>query len=315
MPDSMNAMVLERVGGPVVARRLERPRPGQGQILLRVDACGVCRTDLHISGGRAAAPQASAGPGPRDRGPRRRSRAPSPAGSRSVPGLACRGWAGPAERAASAGPAGRTCATRAEFTGYDRDGGYAEYAVADERYCFALPPATRPSRPRPSCARASSAIARSWRPATRARLGLYGFGAAAHIVAQVARHQGRRVFAFTRPGDDEGQRFARELGAAWAGGSDQPPPDRSTRRSSSPRSGDLVPGRSAQWTRAGGWSAPASTCRRSRRFRMTISGASEAPLGRQPDAARRRGVLPARGTDARSRSARSVSARTRQIRR
>jgi propanol-preferring alcohol dehydrogenase len=224
VPVTMQAMVLERIGGPITARRVERPRPGPGQIALRVEACGVCRTDLHIQAGELPRPKLPLVLGHEivglveERGSGAGRFAP---GARvGVPWL---GWTcGECRFCRSAR---ENLCERAAFTGYDRDGGYAEYVVADERYCFALPARYSPVRAAPLlCAGLigyRSLVAAGDAP----RLGLYGFGAAAHLVAQVARHQGRRVFAFTRRGDLEGQRFASELGAAWAGGSDERPPE------------------------------------------------------------------------------------------
>ena len=224
MPDGMSAMVLERPGSPLVPRRLDRPRPGPGQVRLRVQACGVCRTDLHVQAGELPHPKLPLVLGHEIVGIVEEN---GPGAGRFAPGAAIGvpwlGWTCGGCRFCRSGR--ENLCDRAEFTGYDRDGGYAEYTVADERYCFALPPGYAPERAAPLlCAGLigyRSLVAAGVAP----RLGLYGFGAAAHIVAQVARHQGRRIFAFTRPGDLEGQRFARELGAEWAGGSDELPPE------------------------------------------------------------------------------------------
>jgi propanol-preferring alcohol dehydrogenase len=224
MPDTMLAMVLERPGTPVAARRLPRPVPAAGQLRLRVEACGVCRTDLHIQAGELARPKLplvlgheivgvveAHGPGA----------GRFPVGTRvGVPWL---GWTCGVCRFCRSDR--ENLCERAAFTGYDRDGGYAEYAVADERYCFALPVEYPAERAAPLLCAGLIGYRSLVAAGDAARLGLYGFGAAAHIVAQVARHQGRRVFAFTRPGDAEGQRFARALGAEWAGGSDNPAPE------------------------------------------------------------------------------------------
>ena len=224
MPDAMNAMVLDRTGGPLMPRRLERPRPGPGQIRLRVQACGVCRTDLHVQAGELPHPKLPLVLGHEIVGIVDEI---GPGATRFTPGTAVGvpwlGWTCGVCRFCRSGR--ENLCDRAEFTGYDRDGGYAEYAVADERYCFALPAGYTAERAAPLlCAGLigyRSLVAAGPAP----RLGLYGFGAAAHIVAQVARHQGRRIFAFTRRGDLDGQRFARELGAEWAGGSDELPPE------------------------------------------------------------------------------------------
>jgi len=220
----MSAMVLERPGSPLVPRRLDRPRPGPGQVRLRVQACGVCRTDLHVQAGELPHPKLPLVLGHEIVGIVEEN---GPGAGRFAPGAAIGvpwlGWTCGGCRFCRSGR--ENLCDRAEFTGYDRDGGYAEYAVADERYCFALPPGYAPERAAPLLCAGLIGYRSLVAAGEASRLGLYGFGAAAHIVAQVARHQGRRIFAFTRPGDLEGQRFARELGAEWAGGSDELPPE------------------------------------------------------------------------------------------
>ena len=236
----MQAMVLERAGGPVSARRVARPRPGPGQIEVRVEACGVCRTDLHIQAGELPGPKLPLVLGHEivglveNRGAGAGRFTP---GTRvGVPWL---GWTCGECRFCRSGR--ENLCDRAAFTGYDRDGGYAEYAIADERYCFALPPSYSPVHAAPLLCAGLIGYRSLVAAGTARRLGLYGFGAAAHIVAQVARHQGRQVFAFTRPGDLEGQRFARELHAVWAGGSDEPPPEPLDAAILFAPVGDLVP--------------------------------------------------------------------------
>jgi propanol-preferring alcohol dehydrogenase len=220
----MRAMVVERTDAPLQLRSLPQPSPAPGQVLIRVQACGVCRTDLHIQAGELPPPRLPLVPGHEIVGTVEGrgvdARRFSVGQTVGVPWV---GWTcGECRFCRSAR---ENLCQRAEFTGYHRDGGYAEYAVADERYCFPIPPGYDAVRAAPLlCAGLighRSLVAAGQAP----RLGLYGFGAAAHIVAQVARHEGRRVFAFTRPGDDEGQRFARTLGAEWAGGSDEAPPE------------------------------------------------------------------------------------------
>ena len=217
----MRAMVLRERNRPLVLEELAVPEPGPGRLLIRVAACGVCRTDLHVVDGDLAAGKMPVIPGHEIVG---RVEKAGPGASRfrtgdqvGVPWL------------------GSTCGTCAYcregrenlcddpgFTGYTLDGGYAEYTVADQRYCF---PVTGDAVQSAPLLCAGLIGYRSLRMAGEARrLGLYGFGAAAHIVAQVARYQGREVYAFTRPGDLRGQAFAREMGAGWAGGSDQLPP-------------------------------------------------------------------------------------------
>jgi alcohol dehydrogenase, propanol-preferring len=219
----VRAAVLDASRRPLSLRDRPPPEPGPGQVLLHVRACGVCRTDLHIVDGDLARPKLPLVPGHEIVGAVVRSGAGAHRfAAGQLVGVPWLGW---------------TCGTcsfcrsgrenlcdRARFTGYDLDGGYAELAVADERYCFSIPPGYDPLHAAPLLC-AGLIGYRSLTAAGEAeRLGLYGFGASAHIIAQVARHQGRRVFAFTRPGDATGQAFARELGAEWAGGSDEQPP-------------------------------------------------------------------------------------------
>ncbi len=218
----MRAMVL--AGRTLRLAQVPDPRPGPGEVLIRVQACGVCRTDLHVVDGELPDPKPAVIPGheivgtviERGDGVERFA-----VGARvGVPWL---GWTCGECRYCRAGQ--ENLCERARFTGYTRDGGYAELAVADQHYCFALPDAFSDVAAAPLLC-AGLIGYRALRLAGDARhLGLYGFGAAAHIVAQVARHQGRAVYAFTRPGDTAGQDFARALGAAWAGDSTARPPE------------------------------------------------------------------------------------------
>jgi propanol-preferring alcohol dehydrogenase len=217
-------MILPAPKAGLCQVELAEPEPGPEQVLIRVRACGVCRTDLHVVDGELPDPKLPLVPGHEFVGIVERKGEGADRfreGDRvGVPWL------------------GRTCGTcrfclagrenlcdRPGFTGYTLDGGYAEYALADQRYCFPVPAAYGDAEAAPLlCAGLigyrSLALAGDAR-----RLGIYGFGAAAHIVAQVARHQGREVYAFTRPGDEEAQRFARDLGAVWAGDSTSQPPE------------------------------------------------------------------------------------------
>src|SRR6266852_422936 len=214
-------MVLHQQRSPLRLEDCPQPQPGPGQVLLRVHACAVCRTDLHIVDGELPRPKLPLILGHEivatvEQGAKRFA-----AGARV--GVGWLGWTDGTCRFCRSGRENLCDAAR--FTGYDLDGGYAEYAVADERYCFPLPDSYDDLRAAPLLC-AGLIGYRTLRLAGDAqRIGLYGFGAAAHLVAQVAAHQGRRVFAFTRPGDAEGQGFARELGAVWAGGSDEKPPE------------------------------------------------------------------------------------------
>jgi propanol-preferring alcohol dehydrogenase len=220
----MRAMVLEHVGAPL--RLVERPTPAPGprQVLLEVAACGVCRTDLHVVDGELPRPVLPVIPG-----------------HEIVGRVVAHGEdvEGPAVGARVGVPwLGATCGTcpaclrgqenlcpAARFTGYQIDGGYAEYAVADHRYC--VPLGERPGDIEAAPLLCAGLIGyRSYRLAGEAAaLGLYGFGAAAHILAQLAAHDGRRVYAFTRPGDSAAQAFARRVGAVWAGDAGDAPPE------------------------------------------------------------------------------------------
>jgi len=221
----MRAMILEAQGQPLRPVEIPEPVAGPGQILVKVNACGVCRTDLHIVDGDLTQPKLPLVPGHQiagsvaELGPGADGFAP---GDRvGVPWL---GWTDGTCRYCTSERENLCDAAR--FTGYDIDGGYAEYALADSRYCFPLPDGFSDLQAAPLLC-AGLIGYRSLRLAGDAeRLGLYGFGASAHIVSQVAKYQGRKVFAFTKPGDEEGQAFARELGADWAGGSDESPPER-----------------------------------------------------------------------------------------
>jgi alcohol dehydrogenase, propanol-preferring len=217
----MRAMVLHQKREPLRLEDRPVPEPGPGQVLIRVRACAVCRTDLHVIDGELSRPKLPLVPGHEIVGTVERGGSLFEPGTRvGVPWLA---WTDQTCRYCTS--ARENLCNTARFTGYDVDGGYAEYAVADERYCFALPDAYDDLQSAPLLC-AGLIGYRTLRLAGEAEtIGLYGFGAAAHLIAQVAAHQGRRVFAFTRPGDTEGQEFARELGAEWAGGSDQMPPE------------------------------------------------------------------------------------------
>jgi propanol-preferring alcohol dehydrogenase len=217
-------MVLERQRAPLVEREWPVPEPGEGQVRLRVSTCAVCRTDLHVVDGDLPRPKRPLVLGHEIVGvvdAVGRGSTPFAAGDRvGVPWL---GWT--CGECAFCRAGRENLCPRARFTGYDLDGGFAEYAVADARYCFPLPPGMDDLHAAPLLC-AGLIGYRTYRMAgDAARLGFYGFGAAAHLVAQVAVAEGRSVFAFTRPGDRETQAFARDLGAVWAGGSDEAPPE------------------------------------------------------------------------------------------
>jgi propanol-preferring alcohol dehydrogenase len=211
----MRAMVLDRPGSALRLAELPVPEPSAGELLIRVHACGVCRTDLHVLDGEVAAGKLPLVPGHQIVG--------TVEGSGERVGVPWLGWTCGECRYCRGGR--ENLCDRARFTGCDRDGGFAEYAAADRRFCFPIPEGYPDLQAAPLLC-AGLIGHRALRMAGDAeRIGLYGFGASAHIVCQVARHEGRRVFAFTRAGDESAQRFALELGADWAGDSGAPPPE------------------------------------------------------------------------------------------
>jgi propanol-preferring alcohol dehydrogenase len=221
---TMRAMVFEGVGRPLRERRLPVPTPDADQLLVKVRACGVCRTDLHLLDGEVEVDSAPRVLGHQIVGEVLGGGAAGEAGggAGALVGIPWLGWTcGECEYCTS----GReNLCPRARFTGRDIDGGMAEYAVADARYCFALP-SGHPDEQLAPLLCAGLIGYRALRMCGEAqRLGLYGFGASAHIIAQVARWQGREVYAFTRAGDTRAQELARELGAVWTGGSEERPP-------------------------------------------------------------------------------------------
>ena len=224
MMSTMRAMVLDRPGTPLTLRERPVPQPGEGEILIEVASCGVCRTDLHLVDGELPDPKLPVVPGHEIVG------RVAAIGS-GVSGFALGAHVGVPWLAAACGVcpycrAGRENLCDAPwFTGYTRDGGYATHTVARARFSFPLPDNLDSAETAPLLC-AGLIGWRCYRMAGEgAALGLYGFGAAAHILVQVATWQGRRVYAFTRPGDKASQDFARALGAVWAGGSDERPPE------------------------------------------------------------------------------------------
>jgi alcohol dehydrogenase, propanol-preferring len=220
----MKAMVLDAPGGGLALRTLPRPKAGPGQVLVEVAACAVCRTDLHVVDGELPGPKLPIVPGHEIVGHivARGDGVEAVAEGERV-GIPWLGWTCGACRYCRGGQ--ENLCPNARFTGYQIDGGYAEYAVADARYCFPIPSGYGDAEAAPLLC-AGLIGHRCLRMAGEGeRLGIYGFGAAAHIVAQVARYEGRRLFAFTRPGDATAQAFARRLGCEWAGDADAPPPE------------------------------------------------------------------------------------------
>ncbi|MBB3232666.1 zinc-dependent alcohol dehydrogenase family protein [Halomonas stenophila] len=247
----MRAMRLHGSNQPLRCESIPIPEPGPGEVRVRVLACGVCRTDLHVVDGELERPKLPLVPGHEIVGEvdaRGEGVSELTAGQRvGVPWL---GWTCGECPQCRAGR--ENLCERAAFTGYTRDGGYAEYCVADARYCFPLPAEDAQAAAPLLCAGLIGY--RTWRLAggdTPRRLGIYGFGAAAHILVQLALARGQTVYAFTRPGDREAQAFARRLGAAWAGGSDETPPAPLDAALLFAPVGDLVPAALAQ-VRPGG---------------------------------------------------------------
>lgn len=222
----MRAMVLERAGEPLSLKEWPVPQPKPDQVLIRVHACGVCRTDLHIFDGELSRPKLPLILGHEIAGE------VVEAGS-EVKNLKVGERVGVPWLGSACGHCPYCIRDRENlcdnpvFTGYNRDGGYAEYTVANADFCFPLPQGIEDAAAAPLLC-AGLIGYRSYRMAgdDARKLGLYGFGAAAHILTQVARFQGKSVYAFTKNGDSEGQEFARQLGAVWAGGSDEQPPEK-----------------------------------------------------------------------------------------
>lgn len=233
-----------RIEAPGVLRMAEvaEPEPGPGELLVRVHACGVCRTDLHLLDGEVAIPRPPVTPGHQivgtvvRRGPDVAGDAPGPGVRVGIPWL---GWTCGRCRYCLEGRENLCDAAR--FTGRDIDGGFAEMAVADARFCFPLPAGYSDLQVAPLLCAGLIGHRALRMTGDAPRLGLYGFGAAAHVIAQVAAFEGRRVFAFTRPGDGEGQAFARTLGAEWAGGSDAAAPEQLDAAIIFAAAGELVP--------------------------------------------------------------------------
>jgi propanol-preferring alcohol dehydrogenase len=236
----MRGMLLEKIGQPLRLAELAIPEPGLGQLLLRVRACAVCRTDLHVVDGELPQPKLPLIPGHEIVGTVERIGEDvgrfAPGDRVGVPWL---GW---------------TCGEcvyclwgqenlcdRARFTGYTIDGGYADYAVADQRFCFPIPQSYSDAEAAPLLCAGLIGYRSLLKAGDGKRLGVYGFGAAAHIVAQVAHYQNREIYAFTRPGDDDAKRFALSRGAVWAGGSNESPPEKLDAAIIFAPAGELVP--------------------------------------------------------------------------
>jgi propanol-preferring alcohol dehydrogenase len=236
----MRAMLFETAGKPLRMADLPIPEPVPGHLLLRVRACAVCRTDLHVVDGELAKPKLPLIPGHEIVGTVERL---GEGGGRfkigdrvGVPWL---GWTCGQCDYCHAGK--ENLCDQAKFTGYTLDGGYAEYTVADQRFCFPIPEPYSDAEAAPLLCAGLIGYRSLVKAGEGRRLGIYGFGAAAHIVAQVARYQQREIYAFTRPGDDDAKRFALRLGAVWAGGSNESPPEKLDAAIIFAPAGELVP--------------------------------------------------------------------------
>ncbi len=254
----MRAMILERVGGPLRMAKLPAPAPGPGKLRVRVQACGICRTDLHVVDGELPRPKLPLVPGHQivgivdaiggnGAGSAVGDRADAPVDDEvaSPPMLGDRvgipwlGWTCGRCRYCLSGR--ENLCDQARFTGYDLDGGFAEYAVADRRFAFPIPAGYSPVQAAPLLCAGLIGYRSLKMTGEAERLGMYGYGAAAHIITQVAVYQGRRVFAFTRPGDSASQSLAREMGADWAGDTSEAPPEELDAAIIFAPAGELVP--------------------------------------------------------------------------
>jgi alcohol dehydrogenase, propanol-preferring len=220
----MRAMVFDQVGQPLALRERPAPEPRDRQVQIRVLACAVCRTDLHIVDGELPHPKLPLIIGHEIVG--RVTRVGERVSLLSVGQRIGVPWLGWTDGECFYCRSGReNLCPNALFTGYTIDGGYAEFTVADERYCVPIPESYADAEAAPLLCAGVIGYRSLARAGDAKRLGIYGFGAAAHIITQVARYQGSSVYAFTRPGDEKGQGFARSVGAAWAGGSNERPPE------------------------------------------------------------------------------------------
>jgi propanol-preferring alcohol dehydrogenase len=236
----MKAMVLESARTPLCEVTLPRPKPGEGQILVRVCACAVCRTDLQVMGGEVPNPKLPLILGHEVVG---RVEEAGKGAERFKPGtrvgLPWLGWTCGECRYCRSGR--ENLCKKAKFNGYTLDGGYAEYMAADERFCFSIPESYSDAHAAPLLCAGLIGYRSLVKARDAERLGIYGFGAAAHIVCQIAKRQGRKIFAFTRPSDEKAQKFALSLGAVWAGDSLTEPPEQLDAAIIFASNGELVP--------------------------------------------------------------------------
>jgi propanol-preferring alcohol dehydrogenase len=237
---TMRAMVLNAAQSQLRGTRLPRPVVGEGQILVRVCACAVCRTDLQVAAGEVPHPKLPLILGHEVIG---RVVEIGKSGERfklgDRVGIPWLGWTCGVCRYCRSGR--ENLCGKAKFNGYTLDGGYAEYMVTDERFCFSIPENYSDAHAAPLLCAGLIGYRSLAKAGDAERIGIYGFGAAAHIVCQIAKHQGRKIFAFTRPGDDRAQEFALSLGAVWAGDSKTQPPEQLDAAIIFASSGELVP--------------------------------------------------------------------------
>ena len=219
----MNAMILEKIGHPLVAKKIPIPQPGPADVLIRVHACAVCRTDLHVMDGELLDAKLPLVPGHQIVGTViRRGQLVKQFSAGDRVGVPWLGWT--CNHCSYCQSSRENLCDEAQFTGYHRDGGYAEYVVADERFCFSIPPGYSDLQAAPLLCAGLIGYRSLKMTGMAKRLGFYGFGAASHILVQLSCYKGCKVYAFTRPGDRAGQQFALKLGAVWAGESTQPSP-------------------------------------------------------------------------------------------
>lgn len=220
---TMRAMVMSEPGAPLVLSQVPVPEPGDGQLLVRVNVCGVCRTDLHVVDGDLSEPRLPLIPGHQIVGRVERS---GPGAAKFAPGqrIGIPWLGGSCGNCDFCRGGNENLCDSAVYTGYQTNGGFADYCVADARFCFPIAELYPDLQAAPLLCAGLIGYRALVKTGDAKHIGLYGFGAAAHILVQVARYQGRHSYAFTRPGDTQAQEFALELGASWAGASGQPPP-------------------------------------------------------------------------------------------
>ena len=236
----MQAMVLERAGEPLREMNAPTPLPGPNQLLIRVHACAVCRTDLHIIDGELARPKLPLIPGHEIVGTvAQLSEGITRFKIGDRVGVPWLGWT--CGQCSYCRRGQENLCDNGKFTGYTIDGGYAEYAVADQRFCFSIPDSYSDAEAAPLLCAGLIGYRSLVKAGNGKRLGIYGFGAAAHIVTQVGKYQQREIYAFTRPGDDAAKTFALNLGAVWAGGSNELPPEKLDTAIIFAPAGELVP--------------------------------------------------------------------------